>query len=150
MEKLWAVLHVVGTVFLVGPMAVLPMGAMRALRAGSASQLGTLAKSTELFSMLSLVVAVVGLPLMAGSRHELTLMTPWILGSVVLYALALLLNLFLVVPAIRRAAAQLNGSSSSPGTSPQGSKHGDTAMSAGPAVVCLLLASVVVLMVWRP
>jgi len=150
MDELWAVLHVVGSVFIVGPMAVLPMSAIRAVRAGSASQLETLAKSTELLSMVSIIVAVVGLPLMWGSRHNLTLMTPWILASVVLYAVALLLNLFLVVPAIRRASARLNVSSSPPAASAQGSNHGDAAISIGSGVVGLLLVAVVVLMVWRP
>jgi uncharacterized membrane protein len=150
MDKMLSVLHVVGSVFIVGPMAILPMSAMRALRVGSASQLATLAKSTELFSMLSIIVAVVGFPLMWRDRHDLTLTTPWILASVALYAVALLLNLFLVIPAIRRASAQLNVSPSSPSTSPDRSNHRDAAISAGSGVVCLLLVAVVVLMVWRP
>lgn len=150
MDELWAVLHVVGSVFIVGPMAIIPMSAMRIFRAGNASQLATLAKSTELFSMLSIIVAVVGFPLMWGNRRDLTLMTPWILASTVLYVVALLLTLFLVVPAMRRAAAQLEVSSSSPGSNPQQSNHGYAAISAGSAVVFVLLAVVVVLMVWRP
>jgi uncharacterized membrane protein len=150
MDEIWTVLHVVGSVFIVGPMAILPMSALRALRAGDASQVSTLAKSTELFSMLSITVAVVGFPLMWGSRHDLTLTTPWILASVVLYAAALLLSLFQVVPAMRRASAQLNVSSSSPSTSPTVSNRGYTAISAGSGAVSLLLVAVVVLMVWRP
>jgi hypothetical protein len=54
MTKMFLVLHVLGSVFIVGPMAILPMTAMRALRAGNAPQLTTLAKSTELFSMVPL------------------------------------------------------------------------------------------------
>lgn len=100
--------------------------------------------------MLSVIVAVIGMPLMWGNRHHLTLMTPWILASVVLYAVALLLNLFVVVPAIRRAGARLNVSSSSTATSHEGSNHGDSAISIGSGVVGLLLVTVVVLMVWRP
>jgi uncharacterized membrane protein len=150
MDEMLSVLHVVGSVFVVGPMAILPMSAMRAVRAGSASGLATLAKSTELFSMLSIIVAVVGFPLMWGSRRDLTITTPWILASVVLYAVALLLNLLLVVPAIRRASAQLNVSSSSPSTNPQGSNHAYAAISTGSGVVGLLLVAVVALMVWRP
>ena len=150
MTKMLLVLHVVGSVFIVGPMAILPVSAMRALRAGNASQLATLAKSTELFSMLSIIVAVVGFPLMWRDRHDLTFTTPWILISTVLYAVALLLNLFLVVPAIRRASAQLMVSSSSPSTTPKGSDRGYAAISAGSGVVSLLLVAVVVLMVWRP
>jgi uncharacterized membrane protein len=150
MTKMFLVLHVVGSVFIVGPMAILPMTAMRALRAGNAPQLTTLAKSTELFSMVSIIVAVVGFPLMWDNRRDLTLATPWILGSVVLYVVALLLNLFLVLPAIRRAAAQLNVASSSPSPNPEGSNHGYAAISAGSGVVTFLLVAVIVLMTWRP
>jgi len=89
------VLHVVGSVFIVGPMAILPMSAS-------------------------------------------------------LYAVALLLSLVLVVPAMRRASAQLEVSSSSPSTGPKVSNHGYAAIAAGSGVVSLLLVVVVVLMVWQP
>jgi uncharacterized membrane protein len=126
------------------------MSAMRTLRAGSASQLATLAKSTELFSMLSIIVAVIGFPLMFRSSHDLSLTTPWILISVVLYAGALLLSLFLVVPAMRRAAAQLKVTSPPTNTNPEGANQGYAAIAAGSGLVSLLLVAVVVLMVWRP
>jgi len=142
------VLHVVGSVFIVGPMAILPMSAMRGLRAGNASHLATQAKSTYLVSLLSLIVAVVGFGVMGTGRPDLTLTTPWILASVSLYAVALLLNLFLVVPAMRRASAQLIVSSSSPST--RGLNHGYAAVAAGSGVVSLLLVVVVVLMVLQP
>jgi uncharacterized membrane protein len=150
MSKMMIVLHVVGSVFIVGPMAILPMSGMRALRAGNASQLVTQAKSTQLLSLLSLIVAVFGFGVMGSDRPDLTMTTPWILASVSLYAVALLLNLVLVVPAMRRASAQLEVSSSSPSTNPKGLNHGYAAIAAGSGVVSLLLVVVVVLMVWQP
>ena len=150
MSKMLIVLHVVGSVFIVGPMAILPMSAMRALHASNASQLVTHAKSTYLLSLLSLIVAVLGFGVMGASRPDLTFTTPWILASVSLYAVALLLSLVLVVPAMRRASAQLEVSSSSPSTSPKVSNHGYAAIAAGSGVVSLLLVVVVVLMVWQP
>jgi uncharacterized membrane protein len=150
MSKMMIVLHVVGSVFIVGPMAIQPMSGMRALRAGNASQLDTQAKSTYLLSLLSIVVAVLGFGVMGASRPDLTFTTPWILASVGLYVVALLLSLVLVVPAMRRASAQLEVSSSSPSTSPQGSNHGYAAIAASSGVVSLLLVVVVVLMVWQP
>jgi uncharacterized membrane protein len=150
MSKMLIVLHVVGSVFIVGPMAILPMSAMRVLRAGSASQLATLAKSTYLLSLLSLIVAVLGFGVMGSNRPDLTFTTPWILTSVILYFVALLLSLFLVVPAMRRAATRLEVSSSPPSASPQGSDTGYAAIAAGSGVVSLLLVVVVVLMVWQP
>jgi uncharacterized membrane protein len=150
MSKMLIVLHVVGSVFIVGPMAILPMSAMRVLRAGSASQLATLAKSTNLLSLLSLIVAVLGFGVMGANRPDLTLTTPWILTSVILYFVAALLSLFLVVPAMRRAARRLEISSSPQGASPQGEDTGYAAIAAGSGVVSLLLVVVVVLMVWQP
>ena len=150
MSKMMIVLHVVGSVFIVGPMAILPMSAMRGLRAGNASQLATHAKSTYLLSLLSLIVAVFGFGVMGMDRPDLTFTTPWILASVSLYAVALLLNLVLVVPAMRRASAQLEVSSSSSSANSQGLNHGYAAIAAGSGVVSLLLVVVVVLMVWQP
>jgi len=150
MSKMMIVLHVVGSVFIVGPMAILPMSAMRGLRAGNASQLATHAKSTYLLSLLSLVVAVFGFGVMGMDRPDLTFTTPWILASLSLYAVALLLNLVLVVPAMRRASAQLEVSSSSPSAKSQGLNHGYGAIAAGSGVVSLLLVAVVALMVWQP
>ncbi|MDN2783585.1 hypothetical protein PAI99_08730, partial [Campylobacter jejuni] len=64
METLFAVLHVVSAVFIVGPMAILPMTAMRAVRAGNAEQGQVLAKSTNLISLLSLLVVFFGFGVM--------------------------------------------------------------------------------------
>jgi uncharacterized membrane protein len=150
MDKIWIVLHIAGTVFVVGPMAILPMSAMRTLRTGSASQLVPLAKSTELFSILSIVVAVVGFPLMWSDRPDLSVTTPWILISVVLYAAAVLLSLFLVVPAMRRAAAEVKVTSPPTNTGPEGADEGYAAIATGSGIVSVLLVAVVVLMTWRP
>jgi uncharacterized membrane protein len=150
MSKMMIVLHVVGSVFIVGPMAILPMSGMRTLRAGDASHLATQAKSTNLLSLLSLIVAVVGFGVMGSDRPDLTFTTPWILASVSLYVVALLLNLMVVVPAMRRASTHLEGSSSQPSTRPKGLNRGYAAIAAGSGVVSLLLVVVVVLMVWQP
>jgi uncharacterized membrane protein len=152
MSKMLIVLHVVGSVFIVGPMAILPMSGMRALRAGNASQLATQAKSTSLLSLLSIIVAVLGFGVMGTDRPDLTFTTPWILASVSLYAVALMLNLFLVVPAMRRASTQLKVSLSSPtaNANAKGSNNGYAAIAAGSGVVSVLLVVVVALMVWQP
>ena len=94
-------------------MAILPMSAMRGLRAGNASQLATHAKSPYRLSLLSLTVAVLGFGVMGSDRPDLTPKTPWILASVSLYAVAPLLNLVLVVPALMVDShrAQLLGAS---------------------------------------
>jgi uncharacterized membrane protein len=156
MDTLFSVLHVVGAVFIVGPMAILPMSAMRAVRAGNAAQVATLAKSTNLFSLLSLIVFLLGFALvgMADPKYHLSVGTPWVLWSIVLYIVALGLTLFLVVPTMRRAAEALESPSAPAGGTPEEvatpTKAGYPAIAAGSGVSSLLLVIVVVLMVWKP
>jgi uncharacterized membrane protein len=143
MGTLLNVLHVVTAVFLVGPMAVLPMTAMRAVRAGNGPVVALLARSTWVFSLASLLVAVLGFGVVgtADERFDLSVGTPWVLTSIVLYLVALALSLFLVVPAMRQAAADLSAGGSS-------TAYGRIAATSG--VVSLLLLAVTVLMVWKP
>jgi len=152
MSTVLNVLHVVGAVFIVGPMAILPMSAMRSLRAGSASEVRDLAKSTHLFSLLSIVVAVLGFGAlgMSDPSDHFSFTTLWVIISVILYVVALLLSLFLVVPSMRRASAQLEVSSSSGDTTAKASDNGYGAVAASSGVVSLLLVVIVVLMVWKP
>ncbi|MGN6427730.1 DUF2269 family protein [uncultured Leifsonia sp.] len=142
METLFAVLHVVSAVFIVGPMAILPMTAMRAVRAGNAGQVEVLAKSTNLISLLSLLVVLFGFGVMglADKKYDLSITTPWILWSIILYIVALGLTLFLVVPTMRRASEAIRAG--------EASKY--PAIAAGSGVASLLLVIVVVLMVWKP
>src|SRR5919112_2298048 len=109
MDTVLNVLHVVTAVFLVGPMAILPMTAMRAVRAGEWSMVATLARSTRVFSLLSLLVAVLGFGVVgtADERFDLSVTTPWVLTSIVLYLVALGLSLAIVVPSMTKAAAAL-------------------------------------------
>ncbi|ARC56779.1 hypothetical protein AS850_06780 [Frondihabitans sp. 762G35] len=139
METLFTVLHVVAAVFIVGPMAILPMTALRALRAGHTDQVAVLAKSTRVFTLLSLVVAVLGFGVlgMSSRSDDLSFSTPWILASVVLYAGALAVSLVVVVPALQAAAGGAAGST-----------YGRVA--GGSGIVALLLVAVTVLMVWQP
>jgi uncharacterized membrane protein len=142
METVFVVLHVVTAVFIVGPMAILPMTAMRAVRAENADQVTVLAQSTNLTSLLSLVVVLFGFGAMglADEKYNLSIVTPWILWSIVLYTIALGLTLFLVVPTMRRAGDAIRGG--------EASKY--PAIAAGSGVASLLLVAVAVLMVWKP
>jgi uncharacterized membrane protein len=94
MHTLLDVLHVVAAVFLVGPLAILPMTAMRALRAGQGSAVASLARSTWIFALASLLVVVFGFGVMGTSdpQYKLTIGTPWIWISIVLYLIALALT----------------------------------------------------------
>jgi uncharacterized membrane protein len=149
MDTLISILHVTTAVFIVGPMAILPMTAMRAVRAGNGGQVAVLAKSTMVFSWLSLLTFLFGFGAMAMAPEEfgLTFTTPWILWSIILYVIAFLLSVFLVVPSMRKAAEALSGDA---GSGSGAAQAGYPAIAAGSGVVSLLLVAVVVLMVWKP
>jgi uncharacterized membrane protein len=145
MESLLSTLHVVGAVFIVGPMAILPMTAMRAIRAGQGAQVEVLAKSTFVFSLLSLVVAVLGFGVIGVTTHDTKVSTPWVLISIVLYAVALALTLIAVVPALRSAAEHLQDPASQNLKAPDYRR-----IAIGSGVATVLLVVVVVLMSWKP
>jgi uncharacterized membrane protein len=144
MDTVLNVLHVVTAVFLVGPMAVLPMTAMRAVRAGNGPMVELLGRFTWVFTLASLLVAVLGFGVVGTSDFDLSVTTDWVLISIVLYLVALALSLTLVVPALRGAAADL----AKWGPDHKSSQYGRIA--AGSGIVSLLLIAVTVLMVWKP
>lgn len=146
MDTVLNVLHVVTAVFVVGPMAILPMTALRALRAGEWSMVATLSASTRVFSLASLLVAVLGFGVVgaAGPGSGLSLTTDWVLISIVLYLLALALSLSVVVPSMSRAAAALEERQG------EGARALYGRIAAGSGIVALLLVAVTVLMVWKP
>ena len=172
MHTLLDVLHVVTAVFLIGPLAILPMSAMRALRAGQGPAVASLARSTWIFGLASLVVVVFGFGVMetTDERYRVSITTSWIWISIVLYLIALGLTLFAVVPAMRSAAATVGSSSSTAGAALSGNAGAALSGNAGAAssatanstsddyrkiaitsgVASLLLVAVVVLMVAKP
>jgi uncharacterized membrane protein len=146
MDTVLTALHVVAAVFLVGPMAVLPMTALRAVRAGNAPVVELLGTSTRVFSLASVLVAVLGFGVLGvlGKTENVSVATGWVLTSIVLYAAALALSLLVVVPSMRRAAAELAGNRA------EGAQAVYGRLAASSGIVALLLVAVTVLMVWRP
>ncbi|MCU1636614.1 MAG: conjugal transfer protein TrbL [Cryobacterium sp.] len=152
METVMNILHVVSAVFIVGPMAILPMTALRAVKSGNGAQVAVLAKSTNVLSLLSLLVVVFGFGVMglADEKFDLSVTTPWILWSIILYAVALGISLFLVVPAMKDAAEQLTSEAGSVDSASAPSRARYPKIAAGSGAASLLLIAVVVLMVWKP
>lgn len=138
-------LHVVAAVFIVGPMAILPMTAMRAVRSGQGGQVAVLAQSTFVFSLLSLLVAVLGFGVLGLNEEGATISTPWVLSSIILYVVALALNLIAVVPALRSAAEHLQDSATQELQKPDYRR-----ITIGSGVVTVLLVVITVLMAWHP
>ncbi|TAM71860.1 MAG: DUF2269 family protein [Microbacteriaceae bacterium] len=150
MNTVLSVLHVAGAVFIVGPMAILPMTAMRSVRAGDGAQVARLAKSTNLFTLLSLLVVVFGFGVMGMSdpKYHVTFASTWIWLSIVMYAISFVLSLVVVVPTMRKAAAALQSAGTATDAVPTASRY--PAIAAGSGISSLLLLAVVVLMVWKP
>jgi uncharacterized membrane protein len=146
MDTLLTALHVVAAVFVIGPMAILPMTAMRAVRAGSGAVVAVLARATRVFSLASLLVAFLGFAVLGSvaKTDKISVTTGWVLTSILLYVVALGLSLFVVVPALDSAGAALATGGADAGRA----VYGRIAASSG--IVALLLIAVTVLMVWRP
>jgi uncharacterized membrane protein len=152
------ILHVAAAVFIVGPMAILPMTAMRAIRAGSPRQVRTLARSTNIFSLLSLLVVILGFGSLGTTdpKYDVSVTSTWVWLSIVLYVVALALTLFVVVPAMRRAADAIEGEEAveaedpAAKAAPPAKSGGYGAIAGTSGIASLLLVVVVVLMVWKP
>jgi uncharacterized membrane protein len=154
MDTVFVVLHVVSGVFLVGPMAILPMAGMRALRAREAATAASTARSVRLYTWLSLIVVVFGFGAlgMSDPKYHTSIASTWIWLSLVAYVVAMVINLGLVVPALQRAAVELSGAAAAPAGAPAGAGKvaGYARVSAGSGISALLLVLVVVLMVVKP
>lgn len=152
MGEIINILHVVGAVFIVGPMAILPMTAMRSVRAGNAGQVATLAKSTYLFSLLSVLVVIFGFGALSMAKPEdnVSFGSTWILLSIIFYVVAIAISLFVVVPALRSAAEALEEAPVPADGAPAAKPSGYGKIAAGSGVVAILLVAVTVLMVWKP
>lgn len=139
MGTVMIVLHVITAVFIVGPMAIIPMTGLRTLRSGNASAVRSLAKSTAIFSWLSLLTFLFGFGV--AGMWKISMSTWWVLVSAIAYVIAFVLSTFVVVPQMRKAAGQVEGAA--PGTKP--AAYGAVAAVSG--ITSLLLLLVVVLMV---
>ena len=97
------------------------------------------AKSLRLLTYLSALVIVTGFGVMgmADPKYDLSITTPWVLGSLILYVIAVALTLGIVIPTYlhpeRREPKQ---------------RYSRAAASSGIATISLV--AVVVLMVWKP
>jgi uncharacterized membrane protein len=152
MGEIINILHVVGAVFIVGPMAILPMTAMRSVRAGNAAQVATLAKSTYLFSLLSVLVVIFGFGALSMAKPEdnFTFGSTWIMLSIIFYVVAIAISLFVVVPTLRSVAEGLEGTPAPVDGALNAKPSGYGKIAAGSGIVAILLVAVVVLMVWKP
>jgi len=86
---------------------------------------------------LIIVIARFGVIGMADSRYNLSITTPWVLGSLVLYAIALILALALVVPSFEHPERR-------------SARSTYVRAAAGSGIATIALIGTVVFMVWKP
>lgn len=140
-------IHVVLAVFLIGPVAVIPMTALRSIRQRDAAAVQSGARQTAVFGYGSILVFLFGFGVMGvAGEDRFSFSDLWLLLSVIAYIVAIVLVLALVVPDLRRASRAL-------GADPVdearlGALRGRISALAG--LASLLFLFIVVLMVARP
>ena len=101
MDTLISILHVTTGDFIVGPMAILLMTAMR--RCAPATRSGGGARKSTMVFRWSLLTILMAWRDGDGARGiRATCHDPWILWSIILYVIAFLLSVFLVVPSMKQ------------------------------------------------
>jgi uncharacterized membrane protein len=106
MVKLFLALHVLFAIFLIGPLAMIPMTALRSIRGRDARQLHGAARQTMIYGLASILVFLLGFAVVGTepSNHKISLGAPWLTISMTLYVIALVLVLVVLVPSLRKAA----------------------------------------------
>lgn len=130
------VVHVVLSIFVIGPLVAAANQAARALRGGDRGGLPMLARTVTIYGWGSLLVALFGFGLV---RDDVSFSDGWLLGSIVLFVVAAVLVLGLLAPLLRRAVTAGDD------TAGLASR---AAMVGGIASLCYVV--IAILMVWRP
>jgi uncharacterized membrane protein len=139
-------IHVVLAVFLIGPVAMIPMTALRAIRQRDAAAVGSGARQTAVFGFGSILVFLFGFGVMGAGEGRFSFSDLWLLLSVIAYIVAIVLVLALVVPDLRRASRALAADPVDDGR--LSALRGRVSAVAG--LTSLLFLFIVVLMVARP
>src|SRR5215468_3483702 len=141
MRTLLLTLHVVTSIFVIGPLAAVGNQAARALTSGDASMLRSQARLVTIYGWASLVVGILGIALVRGAWGA-TFGEAWVIASLVLFVAASAIVLGLLAPLLRRAA----------GTAESGQPTRDMVARVAPpaGIVSLLYIATAVLMVYHP
>lgn len=139
-------IHVVLAVFLIGPVAVIPMTALRAIRQRDAGAVRSGARQTAVFGFGSILVFLFGFGVMGSKPDWFSFSDLWLLLSVIAYIVAIVLVLALVVPDLGRAARAIEADPVDDAR--VGALRGRISALAG--VASLLFVFIVVMMVARP
>ena len=148
MAHVFVALHVILAVFIIGPMALLPHTGLRALRVHDGKQVRNIARSVSIFSWASLIVFLLGFAALGAAGISFTRLWVWL--SVLLYAGAFVLSVFVVAPSLGRGAGEIDNAPvlAEGETARRPAAYSAVAATAG--VTTVLLVVVVILMAFRP
>lgn len=121
------------------PLAVLPFAGLIEVRARNAAGLRGLGRATTVSGVVALVIGFLGI-LLISYVPNLTIATPWLTASVILYAAAIALSIGVTAPGLRTASELITA----------GSPVTTRALAASGISTAVFLLAVVVLMVWKP
>jgi uncharacterized membrane protein len=165
-------LHVIAAVFLIGPLVLVPMSGLRAIRTGDLGAVRTAGRQTTLYGLLSILVFALGAAVVPFGEERYDFATPWVTIAMTLFIVVLGLVLGVTSPALSKAASLLESRTDdkvatatgatpaqaesapatgdpAPLTNPQlDAARGRVAASSG--VASLLLIAITVLMVVKP
>jgi uncharacterized membrane protein len=99
-----SVLHVLAAVFIIGPLVVIPMSGLRAVRLGDLAMVKAATRQTTLYGLLSLLVFAFGAGRVMVEDRRYDFGTPWVTISMTLFVVAIALVLGLLVPSLQKAA----------------------------------------------
>jgi uncharacterized membrane protein len=100
-------LHVIAAVFLIGPLVIIPMSGLRAIRIGDLGMVRSAARQTTLYGLLSLLVFALGAAVVPTEPEHYNFGTPWVTISMTLFIVAVVLILGVTAPALSKAASLL-------------------------------------------
>jgi hypothetical protein len=159
--KILLFLHLLTAIFAVGPLVHAVTTASRGLRQGDAPAIAASARMAKIYSMVSVLVVVLGFGLMSQKRRGQELGSfgdTWIWLSVLLWVVAVAVTLTVIVPALENATDTITGGRrESTSDEHVGEARLETALktqtarvAASGGVVGIIFAVIVVLMVYRP
>jgi uncharacterized membrane protein len=156
-------LHVVAAVFLIGPLVVIPMSGLRAIRMGDLSAVRLAGRQTTLYGLLSILVFALGAAVVPTESEHYNFGTPWVTISMTLFIVALGIILGVLVPALTKAGSLMEARTTPAPTIADGEDAAPVApltdsqldaargrVAASSGVASLLLVVVTVLMVTKP
>lgn len=147
MYKVYLAIHVLTTVFLIGPLVHVATTSARGLRNADANATAAAARSATIYTFLSTVVVIAGFGLMAAPSPWVDgptarFLHPFIWMSIILWLIAVVTALVVLVPTLEKATRKLIADE------PVEELVGRVASSGG--VIAVLYFVIIVLMIVRP